>query len=216
MELLENCLFINLDKRVDRLEHVTKQLEMMGINGERFKAVETKDGAIGCTMSHIKCLELAKARGYEQVFICEDDIEFTNKEVFLRSLDKFYTEGPVWDVCILGGNNGPPYSVYSDYCVRVFNCQTTTGYIVKKHYYDVLIENFRESVRNLIREPENKKMYALDVYWKRLQQQNLWYFIVPITIAQVESYSDIENRVTDYRWLMMDLEKKWLLQQMKK
>ena len=78
MELLENCLFINLDKRVDRLEHVTKQLEMMGINGERFKAVETKDGAIGCTMSHIKCLELAKARGYEQVFICEDDIEFTN------------------------------------------------------------------------------------------------------------------------------------------
>lgn len=216
MELLENCLFINLDKRVDRLEHVTKQLEMMGINGERFKAVETKDGAIGCTMSHIKCLELAKARGYEQVFICEDDIEFTNKEVFLRSLDKFYTEGPVWDVCILGGNNGPPYSVYSDYCVRVFNCQTTTGYIVKKHYYDVLIDNFRESVRNLIREPENKKMYALDVYWKRLQQQNLWYFIVPITIAQVESYSDIENRVTDYRWLMMDLEKKWLLQQMKK
>ena len=160
MELLENCLFINLDKRVDRLEHVTKQLEMMGINGERFKAVETKDGAIGCTMSHIKCLELAKARGYEQVFICEDDIEFTNKEVFLRSLDKFYKEGPVWDVCILGGNNGPPYSVYSDYCVRVFNCQTTTGYIVKKHYYDVLIENFRESVRNLIREPENKKMYA--------------------------------------------------------
>ena len=216
MELLENCLFINLDKRVDRLEHVTKQLEMMGINGERFKAVETKDGSIGCTMSHIKCLELAKARGYEQVFICEDDIEFTNKEVFLRSLDKFYTEGPVWDVCILGGNNGPPYSVYSDYCVRVFNCQTTTGYIVKKHYYDVLIDNFRESVRNLIREPENKKMYALDVYWKRLQQQNLWYFIVPITIAQVESYSDIENRVTDYRWLMMDLEKKWLLQQMKK
>jgi GR25 family glycosyltransferase involved in LPS biosynthesis len=216
MELLENCLFINLDKRVDRLEHVTKQLEMMGINGERFKAVETKDGAIGCTMSHIKCLELAKARGYEQVFICEDDIEFTNKEVFLKSLDKFYTEGPVWDVCILGGNNGPPYSVYSDYCVRVFNCQTTTGYIVKKHYYDVLIDNFRESVRNLIREPENKKMYALDVYWKRLQQQNLWYFIVPITIAQVESYSDIENRVTDYRWLMMDLEKKWLLQQMKK
>lgn len=216
MELLENCLFINLDKRVDRLEHVTKQLEMMGINGERFKAVETKDGAIGCTMSHIKCLELAKARGYEQVFICEDDIEFTNKEVFLRSLDKFYKEGPVWDVCILGGNNGPPYSVYSDYCVRVFNCQTTTGYIVKKHYYDVLIENFRESVRNLIREPENKKMYALDVYWKRLQQQNLWYFIVPITITQVESYSDIENRVTDYRWLMMDLEKKWLLQQMKK
>lgn len=216
MELLENCLFINLDKRVDRLEHVTKQLEMMGINGERFKAVETKDGAIGCTMSHIKCLELAKARGYEQVFICEDDIEFTNKEVFLRSLDKFYTEGPVWDVCILGGNNGPPYSVYSDYCVRVFNCQTTTGYIVKKHYYDVLIDNFRESVKNLIREPENKKMYALDVYWKRLQQQNLWYFIVPITITQVESYSDIENRVTDYRWLMMDLEKKWLLQQMKK
>ena len=74
--LLSNCLFINLEERKDRLKHVTEQLKTIGISGERVTAVKTKMGAIGCTMSHIKCLEMALERNYENVFICEDDILF--------------------------------------------------------------------------------------------------------------------------------------------
>ena len=32
---------------------------------------------------------------------------------------------------IVGGNNVPPYHAVTDYCIRILNCQTTTGYIVK-------------------------------------------------------------------------------------
>ena len=211
MELLKNTLYINLEHRKDRLTHVTKELEKIGIQGERFNAVKTKNGAIGCTMSHIKCLELAKERNYETVFICEDDITFTNPEVLLDSLQKFYENTSIqWDVLLIGGNNVPPYEKTTDYCIRVSNCQTTTGYIVKNSYYDVLIQNFRESVQGLLKNPNNKQQYALDMYWKQLQRINRWYMLFPFTVVQCESYSDIEEKVVDYRGLMLDADKEWL------
>lgn len=211
MELLKNTIFINLESRTDRLVHVTKQLASLNIIGERFNACKTNVGAIGCTMSHIKCLELAKARGYEQVFICEDDITFLDPPVFLDSLKKFTENKELeWDILIVGGNIVPPYERIGDYCIRVGECQTTTGYIVKKHYYDVLINNFRESAKHLIQDPENKPMYALDVYWKRLQRAGLWYMICPFTVVQYDTYSDIEKRYVDYRGLMLDMDKPWL------
>lgn len=228
MNLLQNIIYINLEHRKDRLEHVERELdklfsftsascsgneksEKINVKGERFNAIKTKIGSIGCTMSHIKCLELAKERDYEQVFICEDDITFLNPEIFINSLQKFNENKELnWDVLIIGGNNVPPYQKIEDYCIRISNCQTTTGYIVRKHYYDVLINNFRESVTNLIREPTNHKQYALDIYWKNLQKINNWYMIVPITVVQCDSYSDIEERNVDYRGLMLDVDKEWL------
>ena len=212
MELLKNTLYINLEHRKDRLEHVTKQMNMMGINAERVNAVKMNLGAVGCTMSHIKCLELAKQRDYEYVFICEDDITFRNPDLFKRNLQRFYENDDInWDLLIIGGNNVPPFQQVTEYCARVFYCQTTTGYVVKKHYYDTLLKNFRESANGLIREPYNPSTYALDMYWKRLQLQDFWYMITPPTVTQYESYSDIENRNVNYENMMLDMEKPWLL-----
>lgn len=211
MELFENTLFINLEERLDRLEHANAEFEKMGINAERIKAVKTQIGSVGCTLSHIRCLELAKQRGYEHVFICEDDITFTNPELFKSNLQKFYENDKImWDLLIIGGNNVPPYQQVEDYCARVFYCQTTTGYVVKSHYYDTLLENFRESAKNLMREPKNHSTYALDMYWKRLQCQDFWYMITPPTVTQYESYSDIENRTVNYEGAMLDMDKPWL------
>lgn len=212
MELLKNTLYINLEHRKDRLEHVTKQMNMMGINAERVNAVKMNLGAVGCTMSHIKCLELAKQRDYEYVFICEDDITFRNPDLFKRNLQRFYENDDInWDLLIIGGNNVPPFQQVTEYCARVFYCQTTTGYVVKKHYYDTLLKNFRESANGLIREPNNPSTYALDMYWKRLQLQDFWYMITPPTVTQYESYSDIENRNVNYENMMLDMEKPWLI-----
>ena len=211
MDLFEHTLFINLDERTDRLAHATIEFQKMGIVAERVKAVKMTTGSVGCTMSHIRCLELAKQRGYEQVFICEDDITFLNPELFKSNLEKFSDNDEImWDLLIVGGNNVPPYQQVTDYCARVFYCQTTTGYVIKKHYYDTLLENFRESARLLMREPQNHSTYALDMYWKRLQKQDFWYMITPPTVTQYESYSDIENRIVDYEGMMLDMDKPWL------
>ena len=154
---------------------------------------------------------MAKKRDYEYVFICEDDICFTNPELLKSNMELFARNNTFhWDVLIIGGNNVPPYDIITDYYARIYNCQTTTGYIVKKHYYDTLLVNFKESAQNLMREPENKQEYALDMYWKRLQLTGVWFMITPPTVIQAESYSDIENRNVNYERLMLDMEKKWL------
>lgn len=211
MELFKNTLFINLENRKDRLQHVTREFEKMGVSAERVNAIRTKSGAIGCTLSHIRCIELAKIREYEYVCICEDDIHFKNPELLKANLAQFSENNTIeWDILILGGNNVPPYEQVAEYCARIFNCQTTTGYIVKKHYYDTLLSNFKESAQNLMREPDNKPQYALDIYWKRLQTMGKWYMITPPTVTQIESYSDIENRSVNYERLMLDMDKKWL------
>ena len=211
MDLFKNTLFINLEQRTDRLEHALAEFKKMRIDAERVNAVKTKLGAVGCTLSHIRCLELAKQRDYEYVFICEDDITFTQPFVLKKHLEIFAAHGDLqWDVCIIGGNNVPPYEQINEFFVRVHNCQTTTGYIVKKHYYDVLISNFKESAKNLMREPNNKQTYALDMYWKRLQQKDRWFMITPPTVTQYENYSDIEERNVNYDFLMLDMNKEWL------
>lgn len=204
--MFSNCFYINLDERKDRREHVEMQLNWMGITGERFSAVKTKFGAIGCTMSHIKCLEMAKERDYDMVFICEDDIQFISKDTLQNSVNKFMETVKEWDVCIIGGNNGRPFKPVNEICVQVQNCQTTTGYVVKKHYYDVLLKNFRESVQNLIRS-QNLRSHALDIYWKQLQGRDKWFLLIPIMAYQKEGYSDIEKRNVDYRRMMANYDK---------
>jgi GR25 family glycosyltransferase involved in LPS biosynthesis len=212
MQLLENTIFINLETRKDRLEHVKQELAKIGVNNpERFNAIRLKSGAIGCSMSHIKCIELAKSRGYEQVFICEDDITFTNPTLLIENLTKFAKNEDInWDMCLIGANNVPPFMKVTDYCIRVFYAQTTTGYIIKKHYYDTLIKNIKEGLHLLMKSPNMGQLYAIDMYWKRLQLQDWWYMIIPPTVKQYENYSDIENRCTNYDHLMLDLDKQFL------
>ena len=208
MELLKNILYINLEHRKDRLLNVVTQLEDMKLKGNRFNAIRNKNGAIGCSLSHIKCLQIALENDWEYVCIIEDDIVFSDKKIFMESLNNLKNnfKGD-WDVIILGGNNCPPFEYINNNLIKVNNCQTTTGYIVNKKYYSKLINNFKESVSKLMKNPNNKKEYAVDIYWKRLQKEDNWYLLTPLTIHQLDDYSDIENRVTTYKDMMLDIDK---------
>ena len=239
MNLLEHTLYINLEHREDRKWHVIAQLNAIALdkepdkdskketrkkNIERFPAVKSKYGAVGCTLSHIKCLEYAKSLEWEYVCIVEDDFRCINPEKFRKSLDDFETnaekDGISWDVLLLGGNNCPPYHVPVsnksgkpiDYCVQITNCQCTIAYVARKTMYDTLIQNYREGVAKLMRDPENKHQFALDMYWKTLQTTGRWYLLVPLTITQMVSYSDVEEKETNYDHLMLDINKPWLFQ----
>lgn len=122
---------------------------------------------------------------------------------------------PILGMSLLsGGNNVPPYKQFGNFCAQISNCQTTTGYIVKQHYYDTLINNFREGLAKLMANPANKRDYAIDMYWKQLQSADRWYIILPLTVCQLDGYSDIEERNTDYRSLMLDMDKTWLMKNM--
>ena len=88
IENIEHTFYINLENRPDRKEHVEKQLQSIGIAATRFNAIKLNNGAIGCSMSHLKCLEIAKQNNWDHVMIVEDDILFLNPNLFKNQLNK--------------------------------------------------------------------------------------------------------------------------------
>jgi glycosyl transferase family 25 len=204
---IKHAYYINLDSRPDRKQHVEEQMNIIGIQAERFKAIRLPNGAIGCSMSHLKLLETAKANNFSHILIVEDDIKFLNPELFKSQLNIFLSNHKGWDVVLLGGNNIPPYKKIDDTCVKITSCQTTTGYLVNGHYIDILINNFRNGINKLLESPHLHIMYAIDKFWFRLQRSHNWFLIIPLTVTQREDYSDIEKRTTDYTNVMTDLNK---------
>lgn len=212
---IKHAFYINLESRPDRKTHVEDQLSILNLPINRFNAIRLSNGAVGCSMSHLKCLQMAKENDWPHVLICEDDIKFLDPVVFTNQLNGFLENNNNWDVLLLAGNNMPPYDKNDKYSVQVRQCQTTTGYIVKAHYYDKLIHNIKEGIQLLMREPNRRTFFAVDRYWFKLQEDDLWFLIVPLTVVQRADYSDIERKITNFTRAMTDLDKDFLMNQLK-
>ena len=205
---IKHVFYINLAQRPDRKQHVEEQLNLIGIQTPtRFNAIKLANGALGCSMSHLKCLEIAKQNDWPHLLIVEDDIKFLQPELFKSQLSKFLSKHTCWDTILIAGNNMPPFRPIDDTCVKVTRCQTTTGYLVKNHYFDTLIANFREGIKKLMGSPDKHTLYAIDKYWFSLQEKDKWYLIIPLSVTQREDYSDIEKRPTNYAPVMLDIDK---------
>jgi glycosyl transferase family 25 len=213
---IKHSFYINLEHRTDRREHVEKELDKIGIKATRFNAIKMTNGAIGCSMSHLKILEEAKKNNLGHVLIVEDDITFLDSELFKSQINKFFElHENNWDVVLLAGNNMPPYENIDDTCVKVTRCQTTTGYLVNGHYINVLATNIKMGLTQLINKPSEHAKFAIDKFWFVLQSSSKWYLIIPLTVVQREDYSDIEQKVTNYKNMMQDLDKAELFKAIK-
>lgn len=209
MDLLEHIFVINLEERKDRLDHVAKEFEKLGKPFERIDAIKHRDGAIGCQASHIKALELAIERDYDQILICEDDITFSRPDIFLRSMGKFQESSPLnWDILMISGviysSSGESYEPIEEHYCRLYEVQTTTGYIVNRCYYKTLLQNFKEGYKNHL-EFGTRWDYAIDAFWKPLQRRDNWYFLTPPTVVQYANWSNVENQHADYERGMLCL-----------
>ena len=217
IEEIQHVYYINLADRTDRKELVEAELRSIGIRDpKRFDAIRTRNGAIGCSLSHIRLLETAKRGRWPHILIVEDDIQFTQPQVFVDQANEFFQSGLHYDVVLFAGNNFPPYTQPLPCAARVTRCQTTTGYFVRAEYYDTLIENMREGVYALMQNPDLHSTYAIDKYWFRLQARDNWFLITPLTVTQRPSYSDIEKREINYTPAMLDLSKAGFMTQIKR
>jgi len=176
MDFIDKVFYINLDRRKDRNLEVIEELEKMKIPKEkieRFRGIPTQPGCIGCSLSHLAILKLAKVRKYSNVLIFEDDIQFlTSPEQFEENLKYVFTCGVPWDVFILDCNLHKSQPI-NEKIKRVLNARTTLAYIVNCKYYNTLIDNFEEGVQQLIK-TKMHWIYAIDVYWNQLQEKDLF------------------------------------------
>ena len=205
---IKHAFYINLEHRTDRKTHVETQMNSINVSCERFNAIKMENGAIGCSMSHLKLLQDAVKNNLDHILIVEDDITFLDPELFKIQINRFFElHGNNWDVILLAGNNMPPYETIDDTCIKVSRCQTTTGYLVNGHYIKVLMQNVKMGLTNLLNNPNAHSQFAIDKFWFVLQSSSKWFLIIPPTVIQLEGYSDIEKRVTNYGSLMTDLDK---------
>ena len=202
--MLENIYYINLDTREDRKKHIENELKKMKWNNyQRFNAIKHKDPRIGCTTSHLEILKKAKKENLDYVVVLEDDIQFTKPQLFNLMLKTFLKKNINYDVLLIAGNIRK-VKQYDSFIYQSFFSYTTTGYLVKSHYYDTLIENIEQSRNNLLLHPDMSRQYAVDVYWNKLQEKDKWFIFIPRTNTQLASYSDIEKQHKNYNNVMLD------------
>jgi glycosyl transferase family 25 len=190
-EFIEQVVYINLDHRLDRRIEIEKELSQYFPIEKitRFSAIRHDHGGVGCTKSHIAVLEMAKQKGWKNYLVVEDDAIFSNFGKGYPLLEKLVAAP--FDVITLG-------TVFAKYTpdYKLLSGQTTTSYIVQSHYYDTLLQNFREGLNGFLL-TGNYPMYSIDQYWKRIQPRDNWFCVIPSLMIQRAGYSDIERHVID-------------------
>ena len=96
--------YINLNERIDRKTHVEKLKKEVSFfkNLERMEACYHQRGDIGCSLSHIKCLNMLLKKQEPYYLIMEDDF-------YIFDYDKFITNPFYW------------YSFYFQHAFRTLN-----------------------------------------------------------------------------------------------
>tara|TARA_R110000824_G_scaffold342291_1_gene528742 strand:+ start:43 stop:612 length:570 start_codon:yes stop_codon:yes gene_type:complete len=177
-------LYINLDSRNDRKEEMEKILK--GFNYERVTAIKNDDGYIGCCLSHIKCLEIAKSRNYQKVIILEDDFMFKENHNFNNmELPEDY------DVFLLSNLIKSCVSI-NDRFNRIYHCEWTSGHIVNESIYDDLIQNLYEGMWDRSKNGKSRSN-NLDIYWMKLMKNYNFISNKTCVGTQRSGYSDIKG-----------------------
>jgi GR25 family glycosyltransferase involved in LPS biosynthesis len=196
---IDKIFYINLDKRTDRRVEIEEELNNMELQYERFPAICNERGFVGCGYSHLAVLKLARDRGYKNVLIFEDDFKFlVSKSELENYLEKLFSSFTNFDVCFLSYNcrnflEVPGHS----FIKRVFDSHTASGYIVNESCYSKLIKLYEETVP-LLEATSAHWLYAIDMSWKPLQQQDMWICFDKRIGKQRPSYSDNANCFADY------------------
>lgn len=197
MELIDKIVYINLEARGDRKAEFEAQMARARIaHYERFTAIASENGAIGCCLSHCQVLE--QNLGAKNLLVFEDDFNFIDDLDLVREqLDLFFTsKGSEWDVCMLSANVLDADS--EGEFLRINDAMTASGYIVNGAYIKTLYDTIREGAKKLA-DTSRHWEYMNDVYWNKLQRADRWYTFVVRLGYQRPSFSNLSDTFVDYK-----------------
>jgi GR25 family glycosyltransferase involved in LPS biosynthesis len=198
---VDSIYCINLDDRKDRWECSSKQFKKHNLFVERISGIkgsdmnlefppEIKEGAVGCALSQLFTLKLAKHKKDKKFLLFEDDVEFDDN--INQKFSKIYSEIPNdWDMIYLGGQHfhGMNLKKVSE---NVYKCEYTLcahSVIFKYTVYDKFINSLIDITK------------PCDVHYAESHKDINAYVIIPHLTWQRNSYSDIENVNVDYSFL---------------
>lgn len=113
-DLFERTYIINLPERADRRQEIQAELKLIGADlvpgkVEFFQAIKPTDYGVfpsrevlGCFLSHLHILRIAKAEKLENILIIEDDLAISKRiQKVTQSLPDFL-QNTDWDILFLG------------------------------------------------------------------------------------------------------------------
>lgn len=210
MNYFDKIFCINLDSRLDRWESAKTQFDKHNLDVERISAIkgsdlnldwppEIKEGAVGCSLSHLFTMKMAKQMNLSNYLVLEDDIEFD--ENFNEKFSNIYeNEVPFdWDMLYLGGQHfhGMNLTQVSEH---VFKCEYTLAahsVAFKYKIYDRFINSLIDITK------------PCDVHYAESHKEINAYVIIPHLTWQRNSYSDIEKTNVDYTFLKQHRYPQW-------
>ena len=91
---------INLIKCIDRKNQIIQDFSLYKeVQLHFIEAIKTDNGAIGCFLSHKKCVEIAKERNMKYIIVLEDDcLPMNNFEIRLKELLNYLELNDDWDI----------------------------------------------------------------------------------------------------------------------
>jgi GR25 family glycosyltransferase involved in LPS biosynthesis len=188
-EVFEQVVVINLAKRPDRMAEIKRQLDAHKITFERFEAINGQElgvsGIAACAMSHQAVIE--KYKDCQSLFIFEDDAQLNPD--FALLWDNFIANLPDdWQMLYLGCNK-IEWKPIADGVSRLLAGVATHAYAAKQSVFDSMIE-------------ASKGAEPIDLSYMQLQVSVPTYVAVPTMVGQVPGFSDIEQRFTDYTYVL--------------
>jgi GR25 family glycosyltransferase involved in LPS biosynthesis len=208
MNRVDKILYINLDNRKDRLESIEKQLKNQDVQMSKVKRITAHytpgNGHLGCAKSHLDAVKYASQMGFENVLILEDDFKFsTKKEETHKLFDSFMNQvkNNEWDVIMLTHVNGKTTDTKYPFLKKIKDAQTSSGYVVNKSYYPIMINIFQKCVNNMSQERTsgvNWEQWALDQVWKENQKEDRWFVFDPLIGKQDAELGSTIQTITNY------------------
>ena len=222
IKIADKGFLINLEERKDRLEESLLEFDKNNIVGvERFDAIKiTEDndnGWIirGCTHSHMEILKLQVENKWEKVIIFEDDffldICHTNKDFPITPLiENIYSSE--FDCLFLGATLLGKSEFVSEFFIKPNKFVQTTSYISSLNFSEFVVKHFNyldktsivygeqiDSYYSFLSQKKHWKMEFCDVGRDELINNTLKiYFSYPIIFNQRISFSNIENKTSNY------------------
>jgi GR25 family glycosyltransferase involved in LPS biosynthesis len=196
---------INLKRRPERLEEFKKEVEKYDLgNFEIFEAVDgnviknrrsnkLKPSEQGLIESNLLIIKECIKNNYDNVLILEDDCTFTDE---VLNLDDYFNKLPTdWDMLYMGGNhnthmNMKPPTIINEKVCKLHHTFSTHFIGIKNTIFQEL-----EFLLSITHEP-------LDVTYTQLQKNKNVYSFYPAIAKQRVGYSDIQNGLRDYNWLI--------------
>lgn len=201
---LSNSIYvINLKERLDRKEHITTQLKKIdcenyilfeGINGKSLEnPTRMPSGMFGLIKTYLNMYNDWKKNPQENILIIEDDCVFVDG--FNQKLEEYISNVPNdWGMLYFGANHnyhmGEKTTTINEKCIKLNNSYSAHCVLIKNHVFEELIFGIQTfTIEN-------------DVMMANLQKKYNAYSSSEALTTQLVSYSDIQNKVMDYNWLI--------------